>query len=124
MHDSLYIVVEIGAGFAAIITFMATFVTVFRKWVLDRIDRDLAPHLAGRDDLAARHADRARDAAAQAVDAAAEAREAARQAKEAAFEAHAQSRPPRICRSGDTVPSHNRADRMEGGRERHGDARG
>jgi hypothetical protein len=137
MHDSLFIIVEIGAGFAAIITFMATFVTVFRKWVLDRIDRDLGPHLADRDDLAARQADRARgsadqaavaaaqaaDAAKQAAVAAADALESARHATDAACELREQARPPGTRRSGDTAPGRQRSDGLEGGRAPQGDVR-
>jgi hypothetical protein len=83
MNDSLYIVVELGAGVAAIITFLITFLALFRKWVLARIYRDLEPHLAKRDALAARYARRAREAAGLAAEAASEARRAALRARQA-----------------------------------------
>jgi hypothetical protein len=66
MNDGLYIIIELGAGFAAIIAFLVTFLTTFRRWVLERIDRDLDPHLAKRDASLAKHACQAREAALQA----------------------------------------------------------
>jgi hypothetical protein len=40
MNDGQYIIIELGAGFAAIIAFLVTFLSSFRRWVLDRVDRD------------------------------------------------------------------------------------
>ena len=94
MGESLYIFVEIGAGFAAIITFMFAFLTIVRRWVLQRIYRDIEPYLAEREHSAggftyqSRHAAKqARHAAKRARHAAAEARDAAYQASQAAQEA-------------------------------------
>lgn len=87
MDESLYVFVEIGAGFAAIITFMFTFLTMFRRWVLKRIYRDIEQHLATRDGPTDGYAGRARDEAERARYAARQARHAARQARHAADEA-------------------------------------
>jgi regulator of protease activity HflC (stomatin/prohibitin superfamily) len=81
MNDGLYKIIELGAGFAAIMAFLVTFLTTFRRWVLERIDRDLDPHLAKRDASLAKYARQAREAAKQAAETASEAREAALQAK-------------------------------------------
>src|SRR5579863_5158146 len=81
MNDGLYIIIELGASFAAIIAFLVTFLSSFRRWVLDRIDRDIDPHLAKRDASSAKYARQAREAAKQAAGMANEAREAALQAK-------------------------------------------
>jgi hypothetical protein len=45
MNDGLYIIIELGAGFAAIIAFLVTFLTTFRRWVLERITRRLSSKL-------------------------------------------------------------------------------
>jgi len=60
MNDGLYIIIELGAGFAAIISFLVTFLSSFRRWVLVRIDRDIDPHLAKRDASIAKYARQAR----------------------------------------------------------------
>lgn len=94
MHDSLYIVVELGAGFAAIITFMFAFLGIVRRWVLKRICRDIELYLAKRDSSvggltyqARVQAERARYAAKQARYAAKQARRAAAVALDAAYQA-------------------------------------
>ena len=81
MRNELYIIIELGAACAAIIAFIVTFLTMFRKLVLDLLDRDIDRHLAKRDASVAKYARQARDAAKQAAETAREARETALQAK-------------------------------------------
>ena len=87
MGESLYIFVEIGAGFAAIITFMFAFLTIVRRWVLQRIYRDIELHQAKRGDSADGSAHQARDEAERARRAAKRARRAAAEARDAACQA-------------------------------------
>jgi hypothetical protein len=130
MDQSLYIFVEIGAGFAAIITFMFAFLTIIRRWVLKRIYHDIELHLAKRGDSAdgftnqARdQAERARHAAKQARRAADDARDAARQAKQAVQAARDHMRAAADPRHDDTrsgSPPENRQDRENPQRVRRG----
>jgi F0F1-type ATP synthase membrane subunit b/b' len=92
MNDGLYIAIELGAGFVAIIAFLVTFLTSFRRWVLERIDRDIDPHLAKRDASLAKYARQARETAKQAAEAAKQAAEMAGEAREAALQAKHETR--------------------------------
>lgn len=120
MDRSLYIFVEIGAGFAAIITFMFAFLTIIRRWVLKQIYHDIELHLAKRGSAdgcmyqARDEAERARHASKQARHAADDARDAARQAKQAVQAARDHIRAAEDSRHDDTSsgsPPENRQDR-------------
>jgi hypothetical protein len=121
MDKSLYIFVEIGAGFAAIITFTFAFLAIIRRWVLKRIYRDIELHLAKRGGStdgfthqARDEAERAHHAAKQARHAADDARNAARQAKQAVQAALDHIRTVADLRHDDTrsgSPPGNRQDR-------------
>jgi hypothetical protein len=87
MNQSLYIFVEIGAGFAAIITFMFAFLAIIRRWILKRIYHDIELHLAKRGDSAEGFTDQARGEAERARHAAKQARHAADDARDAAYQA-------------------------------------
>jgi len=112
MHDSLYIAVEIGACFAAIITFLVTCLTFFRRWVLNQIARDISPHLTNKNDSAERYSHQARDAAEQARNAAHQAREAMYQAKQAAQEARDQMQALETRQHGDSTPEPHHQNRQ------------